>query len=43
MIGVSRENVTHALTEFKNKKVRALKGPTLTILDRTTLERLANI
>jgi CRP/FNR family cyclic AMP-dependent transcriptional regulator len=41
MIGVSRETVTRVLTEFKKKKVLALKGATLTILDRTALEQLA--
>lgn len=41
MIGVSRETVTRALTEFKKKKVIALRGATLTILDHAALENLS--
>ena len=43
IIGVPRERVTRVLTGFKKKKLLTLKGATLTILDRTTLKRLANI
>ena len=41
MIGVSRETVTRALTEFKKKKVITLRGATLMILDRAALENLS--
>jgi CRP/FNR family cyclic AMP-dependent transcriptional regulator len=40
MIGTSRETVTRTFADFKKKNFLAVKGSTLTIKDRTGLERL---
>ncbi len=40
MIGTSRETVTRAFTDFKRKNLLFMKGSTLTIKDRSGLERL---
>jgi CRP/FNR family transcriptional regulator, cyclic AMP receptor protein len=40
MIGTSRETVTRAFTDFKRKNLLIIKGSTLTIKDRSGLERL---
>jgi CRP/FNR family transcriptional regulator, cyclic AMP receptor protein len=40
MIGTSRETVTRAFTDFKKKNLLIVKGSTLTIKDRSGLERL---
>jgi len=40
IIGTSRETVTRAFTDFKKKNLLIVKGSTLTIKDRSGLERL---
>jgi CRP/FNR family transcriptional regulator len=40
MIGTSRETVTRAFADFKRKNLLIVKGSTLTIEDRSGLERL---
>jgi CRP/FNR family transcriptional regulator len=40
LIGTSRETVTRALSEFREKKFAQLRGSTLMIMDRPGLERL---
>lgn len=40
-IGASRETVTRLLTELRKKRIVQLKGATLTIRNRTSLEKLA--
>lgn len=40
LIGTSRETVTRLLKEFRDKKLIAIKGATLTVLNRAALESL---
>ncbi len=40
LIGTSRETVTRVLSEFRQKKLAELRGSTLMIRDRASLERL---
>ena len=42
MIGTSRETVTRAFADFKKKNLLIVKGSTLTLKDRSGLERLVN-
>jgi len=39
-IGASRETITRLFTEFKRKRLITVKGSTLTLLDRTGLEKI---
>jgi len=39
-IGASRETITRLFTEFKRKRLITIKGSTLTLLDRTGLEKI---
>jgi CRP/FNR family transcriptional regulator, cyclic AMP receptor protein len=41
LIGSSRETVTRTFSEFKSRHLVALKGPIVTIPDRTALELVA--
>jgi CRP/FNR family transcriptional regulator, cyclic AMP receptor protein len=43
MIGTSRETVTRAFADLKRKNLLIVKGSTLTIKDRSGLERLAQL
>src|ERR1700739_5034663 len=40
LLGTSRETVTRVLSEFREKKLARLRGPTLMILDKPGMERL---
>ena len=40
LIGTSRETVTRVLSEFRHKKLAHLRGSTLLILDKASLQRL---
>jgi CRP/FNR family transcriptional regulator, cyclic AMP receptor protein len=40
LIGTSRESITRTLAEFRKKEIAELKGSTLTIHDKSALERL---
>jgi CRP/FNR family transcriptional regulator len=41
LIGTSRETVTRLLKEFREKRILTIKGASLTVHDRTALEKLA--
>lgn len=41
LIGSSRETVTRALTEFRNRKIIRVQGSALIVMDRAALEALA--
>jgi CRP/FNR family transcriptional regulator len=43
LIGASRETVTRTLSDFKKQKLMEFKGATLFILNRSALERMAEV